>query len=56
MEEIETKTIMAEICECGRLYEDQRDQTGKTMCSACYLGCEVEMLKLLWQMPVKRTK
>lgn len=45
---LETKIIIAELCECGRLYKDRRDESGKMMCSACLLGCSVEDLERLW--------
>jgi hypothetical protein len=44
--------ITAELCECGRLYKDRRDETGKFMCAACYTGLDVEDLKKLWGTPV----
>lgn len=47
-----SKTIVPEMCECGRLYKDRRDKDGKVMCSACYCNCSVENLKLLWGTPV----
>lgn len=48
---IKTTTHYAEICECGRLYKDRRDEHGKMMCSACYTGLEIEDLKKLWSTP-----
>ena len=45
---IETKKITPEMCECGRLYKDCIDKDGKTICSACHLGCDVETLKKIW--------
>ena len=48
----ESKTIVAEMCECGRLYKDRINKTGKMMCSACYNGCSVDGLKILWGTPV----
>lgn len=50
--EVKSKVIIAEMCECGRLYKDRRDEHGKTMCSACFSGLSVEELKLLWGMPI----
>ncbi len=47
--------IVPEMCECGRLYKDRRDENGKMMCSACYTGLEVEDLKKLWSHPVPKT-
>lgn len=44
---IKTTVISAEMCECGRLYKDCTDETGKAMCSACFTGLEREDLKLL---------
>lgn len=49
---IKTTTIVPEMCECGRLYKDRRDETGKTMCSACYTGFSVDKLKKLWETPL----
>lgn len=49
---IKTTTIVAEMCECGRLYKDRRDKTGKMMCSACHSGLSVEDLKKLWSHPI----
>lgn len=47
-----TNTVITpEMCECGRLYKDRRDQSGKMMCSACYTQCDVETLKILWSTP-----
>lgn len=52
---IETKTIVPEMCECGRLYKDRRDLlSGKTMCSACYTGLGIEQLKILWGTPISK--
>lgn len=45
--------ITPEMCECGRLYKDRRDEKGKTMCSACYCDCDIETLKKLWGNPKK---
>lgn len=47
------KTIVPEMCECGRLYKDRTDETGKMMCAACYTGLSVEDLKKLWGTQVK---
>ncbi len=44
---INTTIIVPEMCECGRLYKDRRDENGKMMCSACYCNCDVETLKNL---------
>lgn len=52
--DIKTTKIIPEMCECGRLYKDRRDENGKTMCSACYTNCDVETLKKLWGTPIKR--
>ncbi len=41
-----------EMCECGRLYKDRRDENGKMMCSDCYNNCDVETLKKLWSTPM----
>jgi len=49
---IETKTVVPELCECGRLYKDRRDKQGKMMCSACYTGFSVDDLKKLWGTPI----
>ena len=51
--EIKTITVVPEMCECGRLYKDRRDENGKMMCSACYTGCSIEDLKKLWGTPIK---
>lgn len=48
---IKKTPITPELCECGRLYKDQRNEEGKTMCSACYTGLDVESLKKLWSTP-----
>ncbi len=45
-------TVTAEMCECGRLYKDRRDDQGKMMCSACYSGFSVDDLKKLWSTPI----
>jgi hypothetical protein len=45
---IKTTTIIPEMCECGRLYKDRRNEQGKMMCSACYIGLSVDDLKKLW--------
>lgn len=45
---VEHIVITSEMCECGRLYKDRRDENGKMMCSACYTGLSVEDLKMLW--------
>lgn len=50
---IKTTVVVPEICECGRLYKDRRDNGGKMMCSACYTGLNVEDLKKLWGTPIK---
>lgn len=52
---IETITIVPEICECGRLYKDRRDEHGKMMCSSCLTGLSVEDLAKLWGTPTKET-
>lgn len=52
---INSTTIIPELCECGRLYKDRRDNQGKTMCSACYTGFSIEELKLLWGHPIPKT-
>ncbi len=49
---METRVNTPELCECGRLYKDRRDEKGKMMCSACYTGLSVEDLKKLWGHPV----
>lgn len=51
---IKTTTITPEMCECGRLYKDRRDEKGKMMCSACYTGLNVDDLKKLWGNPISR--
>ncbi len=43
-----SKCVVPEICECGRLYKDRKDETGKMLCSACYTDCSVEDLKKIW--------
>jgi len=48
---ITVKTVVPEMCECGRLYKDRRDKEGKMMCSACYSGLSVEDLKNIWGTP-----
>lgn len=48
--------VVPELCECGRLYKDRRDDSGKMMCSACYVGCSVEVLKKLWGTPISTVK
>lgn len=53
MDKVETTVNMPQMCECGRLYKDRRDENGKMICSACYSDCSVEDLKLLWGTPVK---
>lgn len=47
-----TTSVTAELCECGRLYKDRRNEHGKMMCSACYNDCDVETLKKLWGNPM----
>lgn len=49
---IETKTVIPEMCECGRLYKDRVSHLGKMMCSACYTGLSVDELKKLWSAPI----
>ena len=49
---IETKTVVAEMCECGRLYKDRISHLGKMICSACYTGLSVDDLKKLWGNPI----
>jgi len=49
---IKVTTVVPEMCECGRLYKDRRDENGKMMCSACYTGLAVEDLRKLWSTPV----
>ena len=49
---IKTTSVIPELCECGRLYKDRRNEEGKMMCSACYCGCSVETLKQLWGTPI----
>lgn len=51
---IKYTTIYPELCECGRLYKDRRDSIGKTMCSACYSNCSIEVLKKLWGTPIEK--
>lgn len=50
---IKTTVAIPEMCECGRLYKDRRNDQGKMMCSACYTGLSIESLKMLWSNPVK---
>ncbi len=50
---IKTTSCYAEMCECGRLYKDRIGENGKMICSACYTGCSVEDLKMLWSPPEK---
>lgn len=45
---IEIKVNYPEMCECGRLYKDRRDNNGKMMCSTCYSGLSVKELAKLW--------
>ena len=49
--EVVPTPIYAEMCECGRLYKDRRNESGKMMCSACYCKCDVETLRKLWSPP-----
>jgi hypothetical protein len=42
-----TKSVVPEICECGRMYKDRREN-GKTMCAMCYSGYSLEELRVLW--------
>ncbi len=51
---IKITTVTPEICECGRLYKDRKDEHGTMMCAACYTGLSVEDLKKLWGTPIKR--
>lgn len=53
---IKTKTIVAELCECGRLYKDRRDSNGKMICSACHTGLNLDQLKMLWSPPKQKVK
>lgn len=53
--EIKVTTTVPEMCECGRLYKDRRDENGKMMCSACYTRLSVEALKTLWGTPIPET-
>lgn len=53
---IKTTTVTPEMCECGRLYKDRRNEDGKMICSACYTGLSVEDLKKLWGAPVPHTE
>lgn len=50
-EHIKVTSVTPKLCECGRLYEDRISHLGKRMCSACYLGCDIETLKKLWSIP-----
>lgn len=50
---IKTTVVIPEMCECGRLYKDRKNEDGKLLCSACYTGLSIEELKLLWGTPVK---
>lgn len=50
---IKYTTIYPEMCECGRMYKDRRDEKGKMMCAACYNDCEVEDLKKIWLTPLE---
>lgn len=52
MNNIKTTVIIPEMCECGRLYKDLKDENGKMMCSACYTGFSVDVLKKLWGTPI----
>jgi hypothetical protein len=52
--EIKTTTICPEMCECGRLYKDRRDENGKMICSACFCDCDLDTLKMLSEPPIKR--
>lgn len=47
-----TKSVIPELCECGRLYKDRRDEKGKIFCSACHSNCNIEILKKLWGNPI----
>lgn len=53
--DIKIKTIVPEMCECGRMYKDRMSHSGKMVCSACYTGMSVEDLKKLWGTPVPDT-
>jgi hypothetical protein len=48
---MEIKTISPEMCECGRLYKDRKDKSGKMICVACYIGLSVDDIKKLWETP-----
>ncbi len=49
---ISTTVISAEMCECGRLYKDRRDENGKMMCSCCATGLSVDQSRILWNTPI----
>lgn len=50
---VKVTTVVIEMCECGRLYKDRRDENGKMMCAACYTGLSVDDLKKFWETPIK---
>lgn len=54
--EIEIKRTLhyAKMCECGRLYCESIDATGKMRCTACNIGCSVDELKKLWSIPISK--
>jgi len=49
-------SVSLELCECGRLYKDRKDDMGKMICSACYNNCSVEDLNRLWSTPIQRNE
>lgn len=51
---IKTTLVVAEMCECGRLYKDRRDKNGKMVCSACYTGLSLKNIKKLWGIPINK--
>lgn len=48
-----TTCVSPELCSCGRLYKDRKDERGNTMCSACYNNCSIDTLKMLWSAPIE---
>lgn len=55
IEIIDTKFILPEKCECGRLFKDRIDKNGKAICALCHTGLSIDDLKKLWGSPIKTT-
>lgn len=51
-QKIKTTTIIAEMCECGRLYKDRKNHKNELICSCCYTGLNIDELKKLWGTPI----